>query len=79
MTGAVCLNILRLDWRPVLAVNAICFGLLMLFNEPSSEEPLNIEAGRLLECDKRRFEGQVRECMGGGEVGGVVYDRVLLT
>lgn len=78
VTGAVCLNILRLDWKPVLAVNAICFGLLMLFNEPNAEEPLNIEAGRLLEADRRGFENKVRECMRGGEVGGVMYDRVLI-
>lgn len=78
MTGAVCLNILRLDWRPVLAVNAICFGLLMLFNEPSAEEPLNVEAGQLLECDRKGFEDKVKECMKGGEVDGVIYDRVLI-
>ena len=77
MTGAVCLNILRLEWRPVLAVNAICFGLLMLFNEPSAEEPLNAEAGGLLERDRKEFESKVRRCMSGGKIDGVLYDRVL--
>lgn len=40
-TGAVCLNIIRLDWKPVLSVKAIVFGLILLLNEPSSEDPLD--------------------------------------
>jgi ubiquitin-conjugating enzyme E2 M len=39
--GNVCLNILRLDWNPVLSLNAILLGLLQLFLEPASDEPLN--------------------------------------
>lgn len=39
--GHVCLNILRLDWNPVLPLNAIFFGLLSVLLEPDGEEPLN--------------------------------------
>ncbi|PJF18011.1 hypothetical protein PSACC_02150 [Paramicrosporidium saccamoebae] len=39
--GNVCLNILRLDWSPVLSLTAVLLGLLQLFLEPASDEPLN--------------------------------------
>ena len=31
LDGNVCLNILREDWKPVLSVNAIIYGLQYLF------------------------------------------------
>lgn len=31
LEGNVCLNILREDWKPVLAINAIVYGLQYLF------------------------------------------------
>jgi ubiquitin-conjugating enzyme E2 M len=39
--GHVCLNILRLDWKPVLTMNSILFGLLHLLLEPTIDDPLN--------------------------------------
>lgn len=39
--GAVCLNILRKDWKPVLDLNAVVYGLIMLFYEPNANDPLN--------------------------------------
>lgn len=36
----VCLNILRKDWKPVLGVRDILFGLEMMFFEPNLEDPL---------------------------------------
>jgi ubiquitin-conjugating enzyme E2 M len=36
----VCLNILRKDWRPVLGVRDIVFGLEMMFFEPNIDDPL---------------------------------------
>lgn len=39
--GAVCLNILRKDWKPVLDMNAVIYGLIMLFYEPNANDPLN--------------------------------------
>lgn len=46
--GAVCLNILRKDWKPVLDLNAVVYGLIMLFYEPNANDPLNHgELGRM--------------------------------
>lgn len=61
--GNVCLNILREDWKPVLTINAIIYGLLHLFYEPNSEDPLNTEAAELLKNDRRHFEMNVRKSL----------------
>lgn len=58
--GNVCLNILREDWKPVLTINSIIYGLLYLFYEPNPEDPLNKEAAELLKNDRRQFENNVR-------------------
>lgn len=58
--GNVCLNILREDWKPVLTINSIIYGLLHLFYEPNPEDPLNTEAAELLKNNRRQFEMNVR-------------------
>ena len=40
-SGGVCLNILRLDWMPVLSIKSIVLGLLVLLHDPSPEDPLD--------------------------------------
>ena len=37
LDGNVCLNILREDWKPVLTINSIVYGLQYLFLEPNPE------------------------------------------
>jgi ubiquitin-conjugating enzyme E2 M len=44
LEGNVCLNVLREDWKPVLKINSIIYGLHHLFLEPNPEVPLNKEA-----------------------------------
>lgn len=61
--GNVCLNILREDWKPVLTINAIIYGLLHLFYEPNPEDPLNTEAAEVLKNDRRQFEMNVRRSL----------------
>ncbi|CAF2133378.1 hypothetical protein BRARA_K01293 [Brassica rapa] len=34
LEGNVCLNILREDWKPVLNINTVIYGLFHLFTEP---------------------------------------------
>lgn len=43
LEGNVCLNILREDWKPVLDINAVIYGLIYLFYEPNPDDPLNHE------------------------------------
>eukprot|EP01034_Spumella_vulgaris_P035358 gene35358-43600_t len=53
--GNVCLNILREDWKPVLDINAVIYGLIYLFYEPNPDDPLNREAADLFRNNKAEF------------------------
>jgi len=77
LEGNVCLNILREDWKPVLTVNSIVYGLQYLFLEPNPEDPLNKEAAEVLQSNRRLFEQNVRKAMSGGSIGSVYFDRCL--
>merc|ERR1719410_1315475 len=59
--GAVCLNLLKADWKPILPVQQILHGLMFLFLEPNPDDPLNHEAAKLMREDKSRFKRKVTE------------------
>lgn len=46
LDGKVCLNILREDWKPVLDLSAVIYGIIYLFYEPNPDDPLNHGAPR---------------------------------
>ncbi|KAJ1844542.1 NEDD8-conjugating protein ubc12 [Coemansia sp. RSA 2703] len=75
--GHVCLNVLREDWKPVLNIQSVIFGLQMLFLEPNPEDPLNKDAAKLMLEDRQRFARMVSESMAGYNRGGVAYTNVL--
>eukprot|EP00747_Dinoflagellata_sp_TGD_P210948 gnl/TRDRNA2_/TRDRNA2_84168_c0_seq1.p1 gnl/TRDRNA2_/TRDRNA2_84168_c0~~gnl/TRDRNA2_/TRDRNA2_84168_c0_seq1.p1 ORF type:complete len:174 (-),score=40.16 gnl/TRDRNA2_/TRDRNA2_84168_c0_seq1:131-652(-) len=64
LQGNVCLNILREDWKPVLAVSSVVYGLLYLFLEPNPADPLNHEAAQLLRDNRAEFARVVRRSLG---------------
>jgi ubiquitin-conjugating enzyme E2 M len=64
----VCLNILRKDWRPVLGVRDIVFGLEMMFFEPNLEDPLPgtaRQAAQQMKDDVRGFERKAKSWLRG--------------
>ena len=54
LEGNVCLNILREEWKPVLDINAVIYGMIYLFYEPNPDDPLNREAADLYRTDKNQ-------------------------
>lgn len=90
VAGNVCLNILRLDWNPVLSISAVLLGLLNIFLEPSPDEPLNSgvrghniqlnfsEAGEMLLEDPNMFQQIVNSTMRGHSYKGIEYDKVVV-
>ena len=78
LEGNVCLNILREDWKPVLSLSAVVYGLLHLFLEPNADDPLNKEAAETLSSNKKLFEQNVNRSMRGGQIGSVYYERCIL-
>jgi len=65
MEGHVCLNILREDWKPVLNMQSVVFGLQYIMLEPNADDPLNKEAANELNADKQRFAQTVRYTFAG--------------
>jgi len=75
--GHVCLNILRADWKPVLNLGSVLFGLLTLFLEPNPEDPLNKEAAQLMIDKPKEFERNVKQSLRGGSVMGRNFPRLI--
>ncbi len=76
LQGHVCLNILRLDWSPVLSLQCILLGLWMVLQEPEAEEPLNHVAGNLLQSDEQEYMRMVAMTAMGGTFDNVEYDDI---
>jgi ubiquitin-conjugating enzyme E2 M len=77
LQGKVCLNILREDWRPVLDINSVIYGLIYLFYEPNPDDPLNHEAADLFRKDIKSFERLVNRTLRGGTLDGVSFERLV--
>eukprot|EP00775_Hariotina_reticulata_P009112 gene9112-9281_t len=60
LEGNICLNILREDWKPVLSISSVVFGLQFLFLDPNPEDPLNKEAATKFQENPRQFESYVQ-------------------
>jgi ubiquitin-conjugating enzyme E2 M len=73
LDGNVCLNILRQDWKPVLTLSAVLYGLVLLFLSPNPDDPLNKEAADLLKRDKAAFRRNVDQSLRGGYVNGTMF------
>uniref|UniRef100_A0A3Q7F7U7 UBC core domain-containing protein n=1 Tax=Solanum lycopersicum TaxID=4081 RepID=A0A3Q7F7U7_SOLLC len=75
LEGNVCLNVLREDWKPVLNINTIIYGLYLLFEEPNHEDPLNLEAASVLRDNPQLFKSNVKKAMLGGTVANKLSGR----
>lgn len=74
LEGNVCLNILREDWKPVLTVTSIVYGLNFLFVAPNPDDPLNKEAAQAMQTDASKFERNVAATVSrGGTVNGEYF------
>ncbi|EMR09672.1 hypothetical protein PNEG_01862 [Pneumocystis murina B123] len=76
LNGNVCLNILREDWKPVLSLSAIMFGLQYLFLDPNTEDPLNKVAADDLRNNQESFQQNVQISMRGGYVLSEMFENV---
>ena len=70
MEGKVSLNILQADWKPMLGMNTVINGLIFLFIEPNPDDPLNIEAGKLMRENEYLFREKVTNSLKGGVIDG---------
>ena len=68
LEGHVCLNILRADWKPVLDINAVIYGIIYLFYEPNANDPLNKAAAKQLREKPNEFKATVRQSLQGKSI-----------
>ncbi|KAE8699975.1 NEDD8-conjugating enzyme Ubc12 [Hibiscus syriacus] len=77
LEGNVCLNILREDWKPLLNINTVIYGLYHLFTEPNYEDPVNHDAAAVLRDTPKMYESNVRRATYGGYVGQTYFQRCI--
>lgn len=75
--GAVCLNILRQDWKPVLTLGSVIIGLMTLFLEPNPGDPLNHDAAKMMIERPQEFDRTVKRTLGGGNFFGRNFPKLL--
>jgi hypothetical protein len=67
------------DWSPVLTLNSIALGVQMIMLEPSSENPLNIEAYSYYMSNFAMYEMHAQSSLAGGSIiSGVKFTRCLM-
>jgi len=72
-TGRVSLSILDEDWKPVISLNTVVFGLQLLFLEPNADLSVNNEATAALLKGPEVLARQVRQTFRGGLFGGFAF------
>ena len=65
-TGKVRHPLCENDWRPVLSMNTVIFGLQLLFLEPNPEYPANPAATAAYCTNREMFNHQVHQLLRGG-------------
>jgi ubiquitin-conjugating enzyme E2 M len=75
--GNVCLNILREDWKPILSISAVVYGLIHLMLEPNPNDPLNKEAAELLRNNRPEFSRTVVRTLRGGFHQGITFPKLI--
>eukprot|EP00298_Acanthocystis_sp_HF-20_P027667 c5873_g1_i1.p1 GENE.c5873_g1_i1~~c5873_g1_i1.p1 ORF type:complete len:180 (+),score=34.30 c5873_g1_i1:35-574(+) len=75
--GKICLNILREDWKPILDIGSVVYGLNFLMMDPNPEDPLNKEAAEIMKQDLAKFEDYVNRSLRGQRVLNRDFDRLI--
>ncbi|KAJ1448286.1 ubiquitin-conjugating enzyme/RWD-like protein [Pelagophyceae sp. CCMP2097] len=65
-TGRVAHSLLDRDWKPVLSLNTVIFGLQLLFIEPAADIVANRVAADTYATAPQAFAQHVRQTLGGG-------------
>lgn len=77
LEGHVCLPLVRDDWKPVTTLYQIICGLIFLFASPNPKDPLNPDAGALMNDNYEEFKKVVKETLKGGKYRDQKYEKMI--
>ena len=87
VSGKICLNLLRPDWKPINTFENVIYGLILLFEHPNFNDSLpsgkyndGMEPSDLYNRDRQKFNDVVGKTMNGGpvlELGDIIFEHVL--
>jgi len=55
----------------------VCLGLSSLFDDPNPDDPLNVEAAKVMTKDMRQFKRNIKQTLQGYELDGIKYEKFI--